>query len=383
MLYVPAYTHERRPYSATLYPTSFTLDSLLALTICTQRKTYGLCFTSGLMACGSFLCDCTFWDDRGGGLTRQPMGPLGHSNHHNINERKSRGLGKFQPKMLCVPAYTYERRPYSATMYPSRFILDSSLALTIRALLKTHGLCFIPGLMAYGGVSCNCMFWDDREGGLTGQPVSPQVDTTTITTVMYTNRVDSGGFSSRCSAFRRKHTSADPIRLLCTRLTLSLPSRFSPSARLVVVFHNVPYGWLAEAFSCDCMFWNETGGGLTRQPVGPLVGTATMTAVMSANRMDSGSFSSRCCAFRRTHTSANPIRLLCTRLALPLALSLPSRFAPSERLTVGVSPRTLWLAGIFLSRNKMSWCSRDTHRLGAERGGGHNDDTTAGVRCVV
>ena len=44
MLYVPAYTHERRPYSDSLYPTSFNLDSLPALTICAQRKTYGWCF---------------------------------------------------------------------------------------------------------------------------------------------------------------------------------------------------------------------------------------------------------------------------------------------------------------------------------------------------
>ena len=28
MLDIPAYTHERRAYSSTLYPTSFTLDSL-------------------------------------------------------------------------------------------------------------------------------------------------------------------------------------------------------------------------------------------------------------------------------------------------------------------------------------------------------------------
>ena len=36
MLDVPAYTHERRHYSGSLYPTSFTLDSLLALTISAQ-----------------------------------------------------------------------------------------------------------------------------------------------------------------------------------------------------------------------------------------------------------------------------------------------------------------------------------------------------------
>ena len=64
------------------------------------------------------------------------------------------------------------------------------------------------------------------------------------------------------------------------------------------------------------------------------------------------SFSSRCCAFRRTHTSADPIRLLCIRLALPLTLPLPSRLAPSARLVVGVPPRALLLAGISLLRRK-------------------------------
>ena len=76
--------------------------------------------------------------------------------------------------------------------------------------------------------------------------------------------------------------------------------------------------WPAGTFSRDFMFWKNRGGGLTGQPVGPPVGTATMTAVMSANRVDLGSFSSRCCTFRRTHTSADPIRLLSIRLALPL-----------------------------------------------------------------
>ena len=47
------YTHEdRRPYSATLYSTSFTLDSPLSLTISAQRKTYGWW---GPMAGGDFL----------------------------------------------------------------------------------------------------------------------------------------------------------------------------------------------------------------------------------------------------------------------------------------------------------------------------------------
>ena len=81
--------------------------------------------------------------------------------------------------------------------------------------------------------------------------------------------------------------------------------------------------WPAGAFSCDCMLWGERGGGFTRQPVGPSVDTAIMT-VLRTNRVDSGSFSSRGYAFRHTHTSADPVRLLCTRLALPLTLSLPS-----------------------------------------------------------
>ena len=199
------------------------------------------------------------------------------------------------------------------------------------------------------------MFWDERGGRLA--PVGPQVDTATIRTVLNTNRVDSRSFSSRCCAFRHTHTSADPIRPLCIRLALpltpSLPSRFAPSATLMV--GGIPCTqWLVGDFSCDCMFWEKRRGGLTRQQVGPPVGMATMTAVMSANRVDVdlGSFSSRCWTFRRTHTSEDPIRLLCIRLALPLTLSLPSRLAPSARLTVGVPPRALWLAGIFLRRKE-------------------------------
>ena len=96
------------------------------------------------------------------------------------------------------------------------------------------------------------------------------------------------------------------------------------------------------------MFWGKSGGGLTTQPVG----TATMTAVTSANRVDLESFSSRCWTLRRTHTSADPIRVLCTRLTLPLNLSSTSRLAPRARLTVDVPTRAFWLAGIFLRRKK-------------------------------
>ena len=168
--------------------------------------------------------------------------------------------------------------------------------------------------------------------------------------------MDSKSFSSQCCAFRRTHTSTDPIRLLCIRLilplTLSLPSRFAPSARLMV--GDTSYAqWLVEDFSCDCMFWEKRGGGLTRQPVGPPVGTATMTAVMSANRVDLMRFSSRCCTFRQTHSSVDPIWLLSIRLTSILTLSLPSRLAPSARLAVGVPYRALWLARVFLRRKKI------------------------------
>ena len=195
------------------------------------------------------------------------------------------------------------------------------------------------------------MFWDERGGGLTSQPVGPFGDTATTTIADNTNRVDPRSFSSRCCTFQRTHTrSVDPIRLLCIRLTLpltlSLPSRFAPSARLMVGVSPRTL-WLAEAFSCDCTFWDERGGGLTGQPLDPLANTATITAVMSANRVESGRFSSRCCTFRRTQTSADPIRLLCIRLALPSTLSLPSRFSPSSRVMAFVSPRALWLMGNF------------------------------------
>ena len=151
--------------------------------------------------------------------------------------------------------------------------------------------------------------------------------------------------------YTHTHTSADPIRLLCIRLALPLthplPSRFAPSARLTV--GGTPYAlWHVGDFASDCMFW-ENRGGLTTQPVG----TATMTTVSSANRVDLESFSSRCWTFRRTHMSADPILVLCTRLALPLTLSLPSRLPPRAKLTVDVPTRALWLAEIFLRRKKI------------------------------
>ena len=55
MLYVPAYTHERRPYSATLYSTIVNFDSLLGRTISAQCKSYGWCSTPGPLTGGDFL----------------------------------------------------------------------------------------------------------------------------------------------------------------------------------------------------------------------------------------------------------------------------------------------------------------------------------------
>ena len=63
------------------------------------------------------------------------------------------------------------------------------------------------------------------------------------------------------------------------------------------------------------------------------------------------------CVPAYTHASADPIRLLCIRLALPLTLSLPSRFAPSARLMVGDTPCALLLVGDF-SCGCMFWEKR-------------------------
>ena len=95
-----------------------------------------------------------------------------------------------------------------------------------------------------------------------------------------------------------------------------------------------------------------------RTDVKILVDTANIRIVLSTNHVDSRSFSSRCWAFRGTHSSADPIRLLCIRIAL--ALSLPSGFVPSTELMVGASPRALGLVKGF-PRDCMFW---------NERGGG-------------
>ena len=328
-----------------------------------------------------FSFDCMFWDDRGGGLAGQPMGPQVDT----ANMRTVLSTNHVDSRSFSSRCWAFRRTHPSAD--PIR-LLGIRLALPLTLSLPSG---FVPSTKLMVGASpralglvkdfsCNCMFWDERGGGLV--PVDPRVDTATTRTVLSTNRVDSGSFGSGCCAFRRTHTSADPIRLLCIRLalplTLPLPLRFAPSARLTV--GGTPCAlWLVGDFSCDCMSWENSGGGLTTQPVS----TATMTTVTSANRGDLESFSSRCWTFRRTHTSADPIRVLCTRLALPLTLSLTSRLAPCARLTVDVPTRALWLAGIFLRRKKRCAGVVGTHPLGVEGGRGRNDDTTAAVRRTV
>ena len=82
-------------------------------------------------------------------------GPTGgYSSHDGSDERKSRGLGEFYLMMLYVPAYTYEHRPYPATVYPTSFTLDSLHAFTVSAQRKTYGWCSTPSSMAGGDFFC-------------------------------------------------------------------------------------------------------------------------------------------------------------------------------------------------------------------------------------
>ena len=299
---------------------------------------------------GDFSCDCMIWDDIGGGLTGQPIGPQVDT----ANIRTVLSTDHVDSRSFSSRCWAFRRTHPSAD--PIR-LLGIRLALPLTLSLPSG---FVPSTKLMVGAppcalglvkdfSCDCMFWDERGGELA--PVGPRVDTATTRTVLSTNRVDSGSFSSGCCAFRRTYTSADPIRLLCIRLalplTLPLPLRFAPSARLTVGGTPCALG-LVNDFLCYCMFWKNSGGGLTTQPVG----TATMTTLTSANRVDLESFSSRCWTFRCTHTNANPIRVLCTRLALPLTLPSLSRLASRARLTVDVPTRVLWLAGIVLRRKK-------------------------------
>ena len=151
--------------------------------------------------------------------------------------------------MLYVPVYTHERRPYSNTLYPTSFNLDYLPAPRICVLRKTL-VCVSPwALRLVGNFSCDCMFWDDRGGGLTGQPMGPQVDTANIRTVLSTNHVDSRSFSSRCWAFRRTHPSEDPIRLLGIRLAFfTLDSLLA----LRICAQHKTHGWCFTSCSRAC-----------------------------------------------------------------------------------------------------------------------------------
>ena len=307
-----------------------------------------------------------FWGERGGGYTRQPVGPSVDTaimtTVQSVNRVDSRSFSSrsyafrrtntnIDPiRLLCI------RLAFPLTLFlPLRFAPGTKLMVGVSSR--------VPWLV--GAFSRDCTFWDCRGGVLTinRQPVGPLESTAAITTVTGINHVDLGRFSSRCYTFRLTHTSADPIRILCIRLaltlTLSRPPGFASCARLMVCV--LPWALrIVGDFSCDCMFWDDRGGGLTGQPMGPQMDTTNIRTVLSTNRVDSRSFSSRCWAFRRTHTSTDPIRLLGIRLALPLTLSLPSAFVPSTKLMVDASPRALGLVKDF-SCDCMFW---------DERGGG-------------
>ena len=285
---------------------------------------------------GDCSCGCMFWGERGGGHTRQPVGPsvdaaimttvlsTNRVDSRNFSSRSCafrRAHTSTDPiRLLCIRLAL----PLTLSL-PSRFAPGTKLMVAVSPRAPWFA----------GAFSRDCTFLGCRGGVLTinKQPVGPLVSTAAITTATGINHVDSGSFSSRCCTFRRTHTSADPIRILCIRLaltlTLSRPPGFASCARLMVCVSPCAL-WLVGDFSCDCMFWDDRGGGLTGQPMGPQVDTANIRTVLSTNHVDSRSFSPRCWAFRRTHPSADPIRLLCIRLALPLTLSCPQDLCPAQ-----------------------------------------------------
>ena len=276
---------------------------------------------------GDFSCDCMFWGERGGGYTRQPVGPSVDTAIMTTVLSTNRVDSRSFSSQSCA-----FRRIHTSTdpvrLLCIRLALPLNLFLPSRFALGTKLVVGVSPRAPWlaGAFSRDCTFWDCRGGVLTinRQTVGPLVSTAAITTATGINHVDSGRFSSRCCTFRRTHTNADPIRILCIRialtLTLSRPPGFASCARLMVCV--LPWALrLVGDFSCDCLFWDDRGGGLTGQPMGPQVDTANIRTVLSTNHVDSRSFSSRCWAFRRTHASADPIRLLGIRLALSLTLS--------------------------------------------------------------
>ena len=77
------------------------------------------------------------------------------------------------------------------------------------------------------------------------------------------------------------------------------------------------------------------------------------------NRVDSGSFSSRCCAFRRTHTSADSIR---------------------AGFTVGGTPYALWLVGNFAC-DCIFWENSGRGLYYATGGHSNHDDSNERKSC--
>ena len=302
---------------------------------------------------GDCSCGCMFWGERGGGHTRQPVGPSVDAaimtTVLSTNRVDSRS---FSSRSCAFPRTHTNTDPIRLLCI--RLALPLTLSLPSRFAPGTKLMVAVSPRAPWfaGDFSRDCTFLGCRGEVLTinRQPMGPLVSTAAISTATVINHVDSGSFSSRCCTLRRTHTSADPIRILCIRLaltlTLSRPPGFASCARLMVCVSPCALRLVGD-FSCDCMFWDDWGGGLTGQPMGPQVDTANMRTVLSTNHVDSRSFSPRCWAFRRTHPSANPIRLLCIRLALPLTLSLPSGFVSSTKLVAGASLRALGLVGDF------------------------------------
>ena len=173
------------------------------------------------------------------------------------------------------------------------------------------------------------------------------MSTAGITTATGINHVDSRRFSSRCCTFRRTHTSADPIPILCTRLALtsalSRPPGFASCARLMVCVS--PWAlWLVKDFSCDCMFWdNITGGGLTGQPMGPQVDTPNIRTVLSTNHVVEKFYLEMLGAPAYT-SERRPYSATWYPTCFTLdSRSLPSGLVPSTKLMMGASPHTyLW-----------------------------------------
>ena len=186
---------------------------------------------------------------------------------------------------------------------------------------------------------------------------------------------------ARAYTHERGHHSATLLYPTRFSLNVPLPSGFAPSARLMVGVSPRAL-WLASFFRgivCFGTRGEQIYCNINRRPLGPFVSITTITTVTGTNRVDSGRFSLRY-AFRRTHTSADPIRLICIRLALPLTFSLLSRFAPRARLVVvGVSRRALRLAGHFPC-DAISHILAHTHKPNGNGNGGEDPRTNTSLK---